>query len=57
VPTDANPTALARRDREFEGNAEIVLREHLGIGRVDSRGHDGPERDHLPRLSDFLLGD
>jgi pimeloyl-ACP methyl ester carboxylesterase len=54
VPTGANSTELARRYREFGGNAEIVLLPGLGKTK---RGHDGPELYESPALVTFLLAD
>jgi pimeloyl-ACP methyl ester carboxylesterase len=57
VPTSANSTELARRYRDLGGEAEIVLLKDLGAGRVNSRGHDGPELYDSAPLLNFLLGD
>jgi hypothetical protein len=48
---------LARRYREFRGNAEIVLLKDLGADRASSRGHDGPELYESAALLTFLLAD
>jgi hypothetical protein len=48
---------LARRYREFRGNAEIVLLKDLGADRANSRGHDGPELYESAALLTFLLAD
>lgn len=53
VPIAANATELARRYREFGGEAEIVLL-HLPAAK---RGHDGPELYESPALLKFLLAD
>ncbi len=57
VPTSANSKALSRRYRELGGEAEIVLLKDLGAGRVNSRGHDGPELYESAPLLKFLLAD
>jgi hypothetical protein len=57
VPTRANSRELARRYREFGGEAEIVLLKDLGAGRANSRGHDGPELYESVSLLKFLLAD
>jgi hypothetical protein len=57
VPTGANSTELARRYRELGGEAEIVLLKGLGVGRANSRGHDGPELYESAQLLKFLLAD
>jgi pimeloyl-ACP methyl ester carboxylesterase len=57
VPTGANSTELARRYRELGGEAEIVLLKDLGVGRANSRGHDGPELYASAQLLKFLLAD
>ncbi|MDB5392180.1 MAG: repeat containing protein [Planctomycetaceae bacterium] len=57
IPTNANSTELARRYKEFGGEAEIVLLKNLGAERSNSRGHDGPELYDSPRLLQFLLDD
>jgi pimeloyl-ACP methyl ester carboxylesterase len=57
VPTNSNSTELARRYREFGGEAEIILLKDLGAGRANSRGHDGPELYDSAALLKFLLAD
>jgi hypothetical protein len=57
VPTGANSTELARRYRDLGGEAEIVLLKDLGVGRANSRGHDGPELYDSALLLKFLLAD
>jgi hypothetical protein len=57
VPTSANSTELARRYRDLGGEAEIVLLKDLGAGRVNSRGHDGPELYDSAPLLNFFLAD
>jgi hypothetical protein len=47
---------LARRYREFRGNAEIVLLKDLGADRANSR-HDGPELYESAALLTFSLAD
>lgn len=54
IPMPANSTELARRYREFGGEAEIVVLPGLG---PDRRGHDGPELYQSARLLKFLLDD
>ncbi len=55
VPTSANSLELARRYREFGGEAEIILLKDLGAARANSRGHDGPELYESAPLLKFLL--
>jgi hypothetical protein len=55
VPTGANSTELARRYREFGGDAEIVLLSDLGASRANSKGQDGPELYESEALVKFLL--
>jgi pimeloyl-ACP methyl ester carboxylesterase len=57
VQTEANAIELARRYREFGGDAEIVLLKALGSDRANSRGHDGPELYESELLLKFLLAD
>ncbi len=57
VPTGANSLELARRYREFGGQAEVVLLKGLGAERATSRGHDGPELYESEALLRFLLAD
>ncbi|MDB5391586.1 MAG: Prolyl oligopeptidase family protein [Planctomycetaceae bacterium] len=57
IPTGANSTELARRYREFGGDAEIVLLKDLGSARANSRGHDGPELYESALLLKFLLAE
>jgi hypothetical protein len=57
VPTGANSEELARRYREFGGEAEIILLEGLGARRANSRAHDRPELYESAALLKFLLAD
>jgi len=57
IPTGANSIELARRYRQLEGDAEIVLLKDLGASRATSRGHDGPELYESAALLAFLLAD
>jgi pimeloyl-ACP methyl ester carboxylesterase len=53
IPTNANATELARRYREFGGEAKIVL---LDLPAA-KRGHDGPELYESQALLEFLLAE